>query len=87
MMMPPVEACYAALKPFHATLPFAGYLDRRGEHPPISPPHSPSLFLRQKLSVLSLIAQASLGDNMWAMSCRPYAGIIDYGSTVWSLLY
>ena len=28
-------------QPLHVSLPLAGYLDTRGKHPPVSPPHFP----------------------------------------------
>ena len=39
-----VAACgglQSRAQPLHVSLPLAGYLDRRGKHPPVSPPHSP----------------------------------------------
>ena len=71
ILWPPAEACYAGLEPLHATLALAGYLDRRGEHPPISPPHSPIPLSKSKALLYSPLYSAKLCCLTWnwMLSC------------------
>ena len=88
-----VAACgglQSRAQPLHVSLPLAGYLDRRGKHPPVSPPQSPLPPSKYKFyftppSTIRTTPLQSFLHFSWSRSSSPL-GLFPSVQFSWSIL-